>query len=70
MKTIAMMMISSNHIIPRGKMKYRKQDKCILTDRDNFITANVTLQPNDLDRYYIVYDELRRKFIRTGAAKN
>ena len=43
MKTIAMVIIVSNHVIPREQMKYRKQDRCILTDRDNFITANLTL---------------------------
>jgi len=43
LKTIAMMMMVSKHIIEYDEVKYRKQDESLLTGRDNFTTANITL---------------------------
>ena len=52
-------MIVSNHIIEDKEIKYRSQDKYLLTEQHSLITANITLQPNNLDgRLTYMYYEL------------
>ena len=62
-------MIVSKHVIEYDEMKYRKQIETLLAGRENVSTANISLQPNNLDGWYVVYDLLRGVFIRSGSAE-
>ena len=62
-------MIVNKQIIEYDEIKHRKQDELLLIIRGSFTTTNISLQTNDLDGWYIVYDIFCSAFIRRGAVE-
>ena len=65
---ISALMIVSSHIISYEDMKLRSSDECLLSNRDCFKCYNNFNHDNDIDGNYIIYDQNRQVYIRSGIA--
>ena len=67
LKKIAVMMIMSGHIVEYNDLNSRNDDKCILSQRHNFIAASSSEE--DLDGSYLSFDKKRSIHFRSGTAE-
>ena len=66
-KKISAMMIMSGHIVEHNDLKFRNDDKCILSQKHNFIPASSI--DKDLDGNYLCFDQKRFLIFRSGTAE-
>ena len=68
MPKISCIMILNNHIVAQTELACRSTKESVLSDADNFSSCNNLPTANDIDGSYLVYDNKRKTFIRSGAA--
>lgn len=62
-------MILSENVIGLQDLRYKKDDKCILHQKHNFIGVEQVYIKNYMDSSYLIFDTKRNIYIRVGTAE-